>query len=387
MRILWHGIPPWHKTAYGLQTGLFVPRLRELGHEFVIAMMGVRGRDDNPAKAHPGALDTLRTGEWDGIPVIGPGMLEFGLPPVADIQAAFGGHDPDLVLVLKDPFVLAAGGYRRWNTAVWANIDCESAKGVGAEDRDFFVTSGARPIAVSEFGLQMMARSWLDRPLYVPHGIGSGLWSPGSKAASRRKAGLPEDVFIAGINAVNAGSVSRKGFPEQLEAFARFHANHPRSLLLAHTVPEHKEGISLRAVCDELGITDCVLFGATVSQPGENLLNWYRSLDVLLACSYGEGFCVPIVEALACGIPVIGTDCSAISEKIGPHCGWLVPGQKWWHPHFAAWWTIPNVDAITDRLERAFRWRGHVPPDAAAKWDADYITREYWKPALEELTP
>ena len=38
------------------------------------------------------------------------------------------------------------------------------------------------------------------------------------------------------------------------------------------------------------------------------MAGWYRSLDVLSACSYGEGFGLPILEAQACGSPAIVTD-------------------------------------------------------------------------------
>jgi len=105
-RILWHGIGPWHKTGYGVQTALFAPRLAALGHQVVIAAMGRKGVDDDPRSAHPDALDTLRTGTWHGLPVIGPGYSEFGLPAPLEIRGPFGGHDPDLIIVLKDPWVL-----------------------------------------------------------------------------------------------------------------------------------------------------------------------------------------------------------------------------------------------------------------------------------------
>ena len=56
--VLWHGIPPWHKTGYGRMTAEFAPLIAGLGHQVVIAAMGRKGIDDDPRTAHPDAADT-----------------------------------------------------------------------------------------------------------------------------------------------------------------------------------------------------------------------------------------------------------------------------------------------------------------------------------------
>jgi glycosyltransferase involved in cell wall biosynthesis len=55
--------------------------------------------------------------------------------------------------------------------------------------------------------------------------------------------------------------------------------------------------------------------------PAEVMAATYSAMDVLLAPSHGEGFCVPLIEAQACGTPVIATDFSAQPELVG--AGWL----------------------------------------------------------------
>lgn len=381
MRILWHGIGPWHKTGYGQQTAVFAPRLAALGHEVVIAFMGRTGIDDKPATAHPDAKIPLEEGHWQGIPIIGCGLTEFGLPMPLQIRAAFKGHDPDLIIVLKDPWVLSPEPYRRHRTAIWAAVDCNP---MSAPDLDVIRRSGATPIAMSRFGFSMMRAAGLS-PAYVPHGLEPGTWTPGSREEARDLIGLPERVFIAGINATNVGP--RKAWGEQFTAFARFRRQHKDALLLCHTAPEHPEGINLRELAAAKGIDGAVRFGAGVNMTAGQMASWYRSLDVLLNCSYGEGFGLPILEALACGIPVIGTDCSAISEKIPPGAGWLARSQPWWNPQHEADWAIPRIDDITTALNKAARKPLTVPPEYAADYDADHVTAAYWKPLLEELCP
>lgn len=375
MRILWHGISPYRRTGYGVQTRLFAPLIRDLGHTVAVAQMGA---------PHP--QDTR--GRFDGIPVIGPGPGEYGLPPRAQIRAALGG-EPDLVIVLKDMWVLPAEQYIRYNTAGWCNIDCDP---MGEPDRAFFEISGAHPVAVSQHGRASMRQAGLKDASYVPHGIDTEFWRPGDQREARELLGLPPGAFIAGLNAMNLGQVSRKALYEQLAAFASFHGKlQPGSLLLAHTEPEHPEGLNLRRIVDRLGIADAVNFGAHRNMSEFQMLTWYRSLDVLLNATCGEGFGVPIIEAEACGIPVIGTECTSMPELIPSGSGWLVHGQPFWNEHHVATWTVPAIGQITAKLAQAVANRGHTGRAAIArahvlKYDAAQITREHWKPLLEELT-
>lgn len=387
MRILWHGIGPWHKTGYGVQTALFAPLLRDLGHEVAIAFMGRKGTDDDPATAHPSARDALRAGNWEGIPVTGPGLTEFGMPSRLHVRAAFGGHDPDLVIVLKDAWILTPGDYARYpNVVVWANIDTTP---LGVPDRRFFeAASHVIPASPSLHGQAAMRKAGLEHARYVPHGIDTAFWTPGDRAEARQLLGLSPRAFVAGINATNVGP--RKAWGEQFEAFATLYhlERHLDPYLLCHTAPEHPEGINLRELAAFHGITDRVLFGSQVNMTAEQIRTWYRSLDVLMAATYGEGFGLPIVEALSCGVPVIAADSTAMTEKVKPHGnGWLVQCQPWWNQHHQSNWAIPRTREITAKLGRGDPSSPALRHQfAAERYDAGRIAAEYWKPLIEELT-
>ena len=396
-RVLWTGIGPWHRTAYGLLTAEFAYRIRDLGHEVVISVMGRPEKHGEPVSkdeieaaqalgvtwAHPDSRETRRTGLWDQMRVIGPGDKEFGLPPPETVRDAFGGHDPDIIIVLKDPWVLYPGAYDHWDcpVLVWANIDCDP---IGQPDLEYFRQSGTTPVAVSKFGLSTMRKHGLKNARYIPHGVDTSYWTPGSQDEARDLIGLPRGILIYGINAANIGP--RKAWGEQFAAFAsEVHRGRKDSLLLCHAVPTHPEGINLRDLARFHGIENSVRFGSNYNMRSAQMRTWYRSLTGLLACTYGEGFGMPVVEALSCGIPVIATDCSALAEKIQPGCGWLVKGQKWWHPHFQAEWTIPNVGQIAAKIGQE---AGPVKliRESAAGYDSDLITTTMWKPLIEEVT-
>jgi len=50
---------------------------------------------------------------------------------------------------------------------------------------------------------------------------------------------------------------------------------------------------------------------------GWDMVKLYNAADVLLFCTGGEGFGLPLIEAQACGIPVVTTDYAAAPEQVG----------------------------------------------------------------------
>ena len=65
----------------------------------------------------------------------------------------------------------------------------------------------------------------------------------------------------------------------------------------------------------ELGLQDSVELVGSV--PTDVLAAYYESADVFVCCSDHEGFCAPIVEAMARGLPVVGYGAAAVPDTIG----------------------------------------------------------------------
>lgn len=76
-----------------------------------------------------------------------------------------------------------------------------------------------------------------------------------------------------------------------------------------------RERKSLEMLAKRLNISDTVIFAGRVSE--EELPSYYAASDIFVIPSLYEGFGLPILEAQACGSPVIGSDCTAIAETIG----------------------------------------------------------------------
>ena len=375
MRIIWHSNAPFTRSAYGLQTALFVPKIAKLGHEVVVS---------SPHSFAGGPLD------WNGFTII---------PAAGDvmgndiISANYKYYEADLLLTLCDIFKLTPSvkAFAEMNVAHLVEVDCDP---LGKGDLFVLREGMGTPIAVTRFGQRVMQDDGLD-PHYVPHGVDTNVYAPGKREEVRSALGIPDDMFIIGICAMNRDPV-RKGLVEQVVAFAKFHQEHPSSKLMMHTAPV-SEQLNLEALVRALGFPEGVVMFpdpyslATGVIGNEAMCAWYCALDILSACSYGEGFCVPILEAQACGVPVVATDFSATGEMC--MSGWTVQGESHWINGHESWWRRPSVSDITNAYHFAWQLKedGKMPAlkeaarNAALTFDADEITEKYWVPALEQI--
>lgn len=89
---------------------------------------------------------------------------------------------------------------------------------------------------------------------------------------------------------------------------------------LEHSDPAYIEEIVGRI--DELGLGSMVRL--TLDLPDDELRSRFELADVFVSPSHHEGFCVPVIEALAAGCAVVSTDAGALADTIGP-CGTVVP--------------------------------------------------------------
>jgi glycosyltransferase involved in cell wall biosynthesis len=114
--------------------------------------------------------------------------------------------------------------------------------------------------------------------------------------------------------------VVQKDYPTLLRAFSIVNNKRPVRLLI---LGEGQERARLEVLIKELGISLCVQMPGVVSNP----FGYMARARILVLSSRWEGLPNVIVEALACGTPVISTDCkSGPSEILADGCfGRLVP--------------------------------------------------------------
>ena len=129
---------------------------------------------------------------------------------------------------------------------------------------------------------------------------------PEQITAFRQKHNLPER-FILHVGTLQP----RKNIPTLLEALAKLDKN-------IHLVLAGGKGWlydEIFAQIKALSLVDRVIFPGYVAD--EDLPSWYNAAALFAFPSVYEGFGMPVVEAMACGTPVVASDASSIPEAVG----------------------------------------------------------------------
>ena len=174
--------------------------------------------------------------------------------------------------------------------------------------------------------------------------------SPEAEALLARKGPGPVILHVGAM-------VPRKRIDLLLRAFAQISRQFPGATIVRVGGPLSP---AMTAFAEQLGIANAIVGMPFLSRA--ELAAIYRRADVFLLCSETEGFGLPVLEAMACGVPVVARELPAVREVAGEAIR-HVPGAD---PEALADSVVavlrdPNLRATLRQrgLERAamFRWR------------------------------
>ncbi|HYO14547.1 MAG TPA: glycosyltransferase [Thermoanaerobaculia bacterium] len=187
----------------------------------------------------------------------------------------------------------------------------------------FALRRATRVIAVSESLRQDAVRFVpAGKVRVIENGIAPSVFHPVDRIEARRALGLAK----YGPLLVSVGTLAeRKGFHLVMEAMASLRRRYPRLrfAIVGSDGPEGSMGAELRQLAVQLGIGDQVLFAGPRGR--DELALWYSAADAFVLASAHEGCPNVVLEALACGTPVVATPVGTVPELIaGPEVGFLV---------------------------------------------------------------
>lgn len=294
----------------------------------------------------------------------------------------WAGWKPDAAIVVADPramwlrLVTDDGSIGRSGIPVLNYVPIEGA-GLPADWK--LIWEHVTPVAMSAFG-QAQLETLTGKPVALAHhGVSDAFrpLSPGEPGTFRGKPvtskdGAKEAIGYPGRTVILRTDrfILRKNYPAWFRVLRPVLAKHPEAIALAHTVPLDDQGqgniwqlISREAGARTVGINQSG--DAIWEHPQFRLTGWHDSFtglsddelrvlycaaDLVVSPTMAEGFGLTLAEAEGCGVPVVATDYSAVTEVVGPG-GVLIPIDRLFTNPYAHEWALVDEPAMSSAVE------------------------------------
>jgi glycosyltransferase involved in cell wall biosynthesis len=359
-RLLFCGEASWLSTGFAKFGREVIKRLHATG-KYDIAEMGNYGRQDAPQVATlPWRFyGVLPMNEEENRIYQGNPQCQFGLYKFDAVVADF---QPDILVSQLDPWMmqhLVSSRFRgNYKLLLTPTVDSAPQRQEWI-DKEF---SKADVITTySRFARRVLESQGVKVADVTSPGVDLNVFKPMDKNALRKEWGLgkgedrTKTLFVIGTVMHNQ---KRKLFTDLFESYAMLRKKHAnvreieKSVLLCHTswpdvgwdIPEllQRSGVQRHVIftykCDSCshvflhwfiptnpaGMGQCVFCGNhTAHMPNthnsvseEDLAEIYNLMDIYCQPAICEGWGVPVVEAKACGIPVLCSNYSALEDHV-----------------------------------------------------------------------
>lgn len=248
------------------------------------------------------------------------------LTVIAPLAARLSGHRCKVLVSEHNSLSVQ---YRDWGKVHRAALRSSIAVGYRLADLRVCVSSGVAADIADLSGLRPDAFDVIHNPV-------TSRSEPTADAIHKVEAlwSIPNGARIVTVGSMKA----QKNHPLLLRAFARLDRPEARLMFVGDGIGRG----DLLSLARELGVADRVILAGFQSDPTP----FYKTADLFVLSSDYEGFGNVIVEAMACGTPVVSTDCPSGPSEIleGDRYGTLVPPRD----------PLALTKAIEAALDRSF---------------------------------
>jgi glycosyltransferase involved in cell wall biosynthesis len=319
----------------------FLTALAGTGHQ-VFSLRLERSRERKEERPLPDGIEPL---EWQGGKK--PFRLRDAVPLINGLREVIQKVQPDLVHAgpIQGPaFLTAATGFKRLVSMSWGSdllLDAGSSQGMKlitkfTLQRSILLLGDCQAVSKTARLYNMPA----DRIVLFPWGVDLRTFQPEGSCDIRQMPGW-QDAFILlstrswepiyGVDTLVKGFIGAARQVPQL-----------RLVMLG----SGSQGGELKQMLAGNGLLDRVHFGGQVAN--DQLPGLYRSASVYVSASHSDGSSVSLMEAMACGRPVMVSDIPGNLE-------WVTPGQQGW--------TFADGDpaALESCMVEAYQRRSELP--------------------------
>lgn len=187
------------------------------------------------------------------------------------------------------------------------------------------LTGATRVFSVSE-SLRQIALSCGIRPAKVQvvgNGVDIAKFAPQPQSSARESLSIP---LQAKVIVTVGGLVERKGFHRVISAMPELLEKHPNLvyLIIGGPSPEGDMSKQLRQLVSEHHLESAVRFLGPMA--ADKLSQPLSAADVFVLSTRNEGWANVLLEAMACGLPIVATDVGGNREVVAsPSVGIIVP--------------------------------------------------------------
>lgn len=225
-------------------------------------------------------------------------------PDVLIYQASTGSPVADLLLERTEPLILnyhnltPAEHFDPWEPYIGAELDAGRRELVRLSRRAHC------GVAVSHYNAGELVELGLDDVRVAPV-----MFDPPAATPRREGADRGPTILFVGRLAPN------KAQHDLIAAIALLRTRRPDArLVLVGAASSGQYETALRTLASEMCPGGVDMLG---SVPHSELVEWYGRADVFLCLSEHEGFCVPVLEAMGAGLPVVAYSAAAVPETVG----------------------------------------------------------------------
>lgn len=341
-------------TGFGVVTHNIMERLiRDYGHE--VHLLAVNWRGDTVDTPMHFYLPTQKVqtdiyGQSRYLELVGklmPDIIFFINDPAIVLNVLTNSiYDPDLVLwrgIKNDDVV--------YRPPILAYLPVDGYDSPKSWD---VLSQRVTRVAMTHFGQESMP----EAPV-VWHGVDREVFKPQDRKAAKIALGFDPNRFL--VLRVDKNSF-RKDYPDTWRVLRPLMRRHPDIDVHFHCLPVASDGHDLRAfMWNDEDIRERVSFSPDLTGftgwSVESLAKLYSAADLFVSTSWGEGFGLTLLEAMACGTPVIATDCSSITEVVGDG-GILIPSTRRIATPMGSDQCLPDVDAFSAAIEHFYQSAG-----------------------------
>ncbi|KAJ3326971.1 hypothetical protein HDU93_002177 [Gonapodya sp. JEL0774] len=250
------------------------------------------------------------------------------------------------------------------------------------------------PVMPSRWCVEALDKLGINKYVLAPHGADPLVMRPRIVDRTRLTKLFGSTFYNAGTNFMflSVGSMlGNKGITQLISAFAQVRADRPHARLFLkgfgslYGIPQDLQS-ALNNVKPE--VRQSVMFTSDAIAE-EDLAYLYNCADAYVSPYLAEGFCVPVLEAFACGVPVIVSS-GAVSDEYLPHTGrdvsWLPIDTQPCMLENGDKFVLPSESSLYRQMMRAIDDRGLLARSAVVDGLDMVHNRGYsWKTIADNL--